>query len=68
MINLESGFYYSLNEAGRFIFTLLLDDMDFPEIMKNLTHHFGISRVRAKRDLREFLDSLSKEQVIIGSY
>lgn len=64
LINLESGFYYSLNELGRFIFSLMLDKMDSPGIIAEIGNRYDISGSRAEQDLQMFIESLEKENIL----
>lgn len=67
LINLESGFYYSLNESGCFIFNLLRKNKDLPEVLNELRGKYGVSVETADKDLEQFIEALEKEKIIIRS-
>lgn len=65
LINLESGYYYSLNECGRFIFNLLKKKKNIPDVLEAITKNFKISSEAANRDLELFIEELERENIII---
>lgn len=67
LINLESGFYYSLNESGCFIFNLLRKNKDLPEVLDELRGKYGVSVETADKDLGQFIEALEREKIIIRS-
>ena len=64
LINLESGYYYSLNECGRFIFNLLRKNKNMPEVLEAIKSKFKVSLETAKGDLEQFIEELEKEKII----
>ncbi len=67
LINLESGYYYSLNECGRFIFNLLRKNKNMPEVLEEIKIKFNVSSETANRDLEQFIEELERENIIILS-
>jgi hypothetical protein len=65
LINLESGFYYSLNEIGCFIFKRILKNKNPCEILEEIKHSFDVSEEKADQDLGEFLDTLTRENIVV---
>ena len=67
LINLESGYYYSLNECGRFIFNLLRKNKNMPEVLEEIKIEFSVSSETANMDLEQFIEELERENIIILS-
>jgi hypothetical protein len=65
LINLESGYYYSLNECGRFIFNLLIKNKQIHEVLEEINSRFEVSMETAKSDLEQFIGELEKEKILI---
>ncbi len=65
LINLESGYYYSLNECGRFIFNLLRKNKNMPEVLEEIKIEFSVSSETANMDLEQFIEELERENIII---
>lgn len=54
-----------LNETGTFIFKRLLGDgLPFEELLKEIVETFEISEVRARDDLRAFIEMLKEENIV----
>ena len=64
LISLDSGFYYSLNKAGCFIFNLILKKGDFDAILEELKSGFEVAEREAREDLEAFIGSLEQEKII----
>jgi len=64
LINLDSGYYYSLNEVGCFIFNQILKNKGIDDILDEIEGHFEVSQGKAREDLEEFMGTLEKEQII----
>ena len=65
LLNLTSGFYYSLNETATLIYRLLRKNKSRSEILQELCTAYGVSEDTARRDLEDCLESLVREQVLL---
>jgi len=54
-----SGFAYSLNNTGAFIFGMLRQGVGIPEIVQALIEEFEVDAKTANEDVRDFLQQLS---------
>ena len=66
MIHLDSGFYYSLNEVGCFIFNQLLKSRDIDDILNEIQSSYEVPKGEAREDIEEFVESLMKEKIILS--
>ncbi|MEN8209753.1 MAG: PqqD family protein [Candidatus Fermentibacteria bacterium] len=64
LINLDSGFYYSFNGTACFIFNMLKKDKDTAEVVDELKAEFDISEEEARDDLKKFIGTLEKEEIV----
>lgn len=65
VVNLQSGFYYSLNETATLIFGLIRQHKDIPEILQALSETYDVPVDTARRDLDECIDTLEREQLLV---
>lgn len=65
VVNLQSGFYYSLNETATLIFGLIRQHKELPEIQTALVETYDVPADTARRDLDECIDALEREQLLI---
>jgi hypothetical protein len=66
LLNLNTKYYYNLNETGLSIWQAL-DETGIPEaIIAKLTHEYDIDKKEASACLHELLEDLEKEGLIIG--
>ncbi|MFC1771147.1 PqqD family protein [Candidatus Margulisiibacteriota bacterium] len=65
LINMDSGFYYSLDKIGSFIWENLTQNTDFENIVSNIIKKFKVDNIIAEKDLKYFMQKLSKENIII---
>lgn len=64
LINLDSGYYYSLNEVGRLIFRCIVDKKDIDNIIDKILNEYEITREKARNDIDSFLSELTKENIL----
>lgn len=64
LINLESGFYYSFNEVGCFIFNRILKNRGIDAILDEIQVNYKVPQAEARGDLEEFMGTLEKEKII----
>ena len=67
LINLDSGFYYSLNEVGCFIFNRILKSKEVGDILDEIESSFEVSKGEAREDIEEFVESLKREKIILAA-
>jgi hypothetical protein len=67
VVNLQSGFYYSLNETATLIFELIRQRKDIPEVLQALCDTYEVPADAALRDLQECLETLVTEQLLVQS-
>ena len=66
LLNLNTKYYYNLNETGLVIWKAL-DETGKPEaIVTKLTNEYNIDRTHASACLHELLEDLEKERLIFG--
>ncbi|MER3448069.1 MAG: hypothetical protein C4291_15145 [Candidatus Dadabacteria bacterium] len=65
LLNLDSKYYYSLNETGLRIWQIMGEVQDPLEIAKRLASEYEIDTERAKASVVELLEELEKERLII---
>jgi hypothetical protein len=64
LISLDSGFYYSLNKVGCFIFNQILKKGDFDDILGEIESRFEVAEGEAREDLEGFIESLEQEKIV----
>ena len=66
LLNLNTKYYYNLNETGLSIWQALDESVDAETIATKLTDEYDIDREQASAYLGELLEDLEKEGLIIG--
>ena len=64
LINVDTGFYYSLNDVGCFVLKSIGERAAFDDILAAVVDHYDIAETDAHEHLRGFLDDLAKEGII----
>lgn len=66
LLDLNSKFYYSLNDTGRFMWQEFEGQQNVPvqRLLEKLTSQYEVSEDDAKRDIGEFIGNLVKEGLI----
>jgi coenzyme PQQ synthesis protein D (PqqD) len=67
LLHLGTRFYYSLNEAGRVIWSLLESSDDPAEIASQLQDRYQLTQDRASAAVSRLLSQLEREQLIVPS-
>ena len=67
LLNLNTKFYYNLNETGLSIWQALDEDGDPETVARKLTDIYEIDRKQASAYLNELLEDLEKEGLIVGA-
>ena len=64
LLNLDSGYYYSLDPLGSEIWSMCDGVHTLDAIVDRICAGFEVSRARAKGDLRNLLDDLTREGLL----
>ncbi len=64
LLNVESGFYYVLNDVASLIWDAWAQDRSPSEIAMLLSSEFKVSFQQAKKDVSHFLTRLKRERLI----
>ncbi len=64
LLDMESSYYFSLNETGTRIWRGLEDGKTEDEIVDGLVQEFEVTRQEAEQTTRAFLDSLLSEGLL----
>lgn len=64
LLNLDSGFYYSLNKAGAYILEQLEAGKSKEEIVSSLMKKFKLGQARLKKDVESLVKDLKREGII----
>ena len=65
LINIETGFYFRLNEVGNFIWPLLDGKQSDEEIINKIVEEFDVQTEKAKSDFNSFIKELFGEKLIV---
>jgi hypothetical protein len=65
ILNLDSGYYYSLNEVGTLIWQLLSEKKDTIRIIEAVRKEYSATESKIKKDLDSLIKDLTKEKLII---
>ncbi|MGE5596738.1 MAG: PqqD family protein [Hyphomicrobiales bacterium] len=64
LLNLDSGFYYSLNSVGAFIWRHLESGAGIAGLEDRISAEYEVSRDQAKADLDEFIEELREHGLV----
>ncbi len=64
VLDLGTGFYFTLGEIGGFIWEQLGDQPDLAAIVQQITSRFAIDAATAETDLLEFVEQLLDQQLL----
>ena len=67
LINLETGYYYSLNEIGRFVFNAIRKGSQLPDILQDIKEAFEVPDKKVEDDLNFFIEELKKENILYSA-
>ena len=67
IINLANGVYYSMDKAGAFVWDLLQAGRTLEEVIAAVTQHYDVSREQAESSVRELVQELLEENLVISS-
>ena len=64
LLNLDTGYYYTLNEVGRFLWESIDGKKKLSAIHKEILDHYDVDPETAKSDILELIDNLLKEGLV----
>lgn len=64
LLDMESSYYFSLNETGTFIWRALEAGQQESEIIDGLLQAYDVSADQARRTVSDFLTSLRREGLL----
>lgn len=66
LLDLDSKFYYSLNETGCFMWQVFEGQGDIPikDLVSRMVVEYDVTEEDARRDIEEFIGDLAKEGLI----
>ncbi len=64
LLNLDTGFYYTLSDVGRFIWESLDGSKQLPEICEAITNKYDVDSETAKNDLLDIIQDLKNEHLV----
>jgi hypothetical protein len=67
IINLANGVYYSTDKVGAFVWDLLQTGHTLEEVIAAVTRHYDVSREQAESNVRQFVQELVEENLVISS-
>ena len=67
IINLANGVYYSMEKAGAFVWDLLQAGHTLEAVIAAVTRHYDVSREQAESSVRELVQELVEENLVISS-
>lgn len=67
LVNLETGFYFSLNPVALFIWDLCDGQASNAQILARIVESFDVVEETARQDFEAFLDALESENLLVVS-
>ena len=64
LLHLDTGIYYTLNEAGRFLWESCDGKKKLGMIFEELLEHYEVDPEAAKKDVSEIVEDLVKEGLV----
>lgn len=64
LINLSTGMYYSMDEVGGFVWTMLSEGHSLAEIANAVTHHYDVAAETAQVDVLRLGGALLDEALV----
>lgn len=64
LVNLDSGYYFSLNAVGLFIWNLCDGDHSAGTILEGIKESFDVDDTTASQDLQSFMNQLEAEGLL----
>lgn len=67
LVNLETGFYFSLNPVALFIWDLCDGEASNAQILAKIVENFDVVEETARQDFEAFLEALESENLLVLS-
>lgn len=67
LINLASGLYYSMDEVGGFIWSMIVHGSSVDQVVDAVAARYSVSPARARGDVRQLVRQLLDEKLIAFS-
>lgn len=64
IINVETGFYFSLDDVGSLIWSMLADGADEPDMVARIVSEYAVEESTARDDLQALIDALADEELV----
>ncbi len=65
ILDTETQEYFSLNEVGKYIFDLILENLTHEEIAEELSQAYEVDKSQIESDLSNFIKALQEKGLII---
>src|SRR4029077_17570498 len=66
IINVETGFYFSLDDVGSLIWSMLVDGVDERDMVARIVNEYEVEESTAREDLQALVDVLVGEELVDG--
>lgn len=64
ILNIDTGFYYTLDEVGSEIWDMVLDNQNEEQILSHILDKYDIDEEVVKKDVKIIVKNLEKEKLI----
>jgi len=64
IINVETGYYFSLDGVGSLIWSMLAEGVDERDMVARIMSEYEVDESRARDDLYELVDALAAEELV----
>lgn len=68
MLDVDSGFYFSLNSVASYIWSLMKDEIEFDSLIDSLIQRYEIERSVCISDTRDILAQMLEKKIIKQCY
>ncbi len=65
LLNLDTGYYYTLDELGGLIWEMLIEQHDQEKIVERIVSEYEAERKSVESDLKTLLEELQREGMIV---
>ncbi|HXO41147.1 MAG TPA: PqqD family protein [Thermoanaerobaculia bacterium] len=66
LVNLENGYFFTLNQVGATIWELLSEERTLDEVLMAICARYDVAEHSARADLMNFINMLNHEQLVEG--
>lgn len=64
LLDMDTGFYYTLDEVGGIIWKMIVSNKDLDQIIAKIVSEYEIDEETATKDIKALLNNLKKEDLI----